>query len=176
VGLNPSRTSALDVLKEMGADLSWSVEGESGGEPFGSISIRHSELRGTTIGRDLVPLVIDELPALAVAAARAEGETVVTGAQELRVKESDRIATLARGFEALGGAVEEQPDGFVLPGPQTLSGGTVDPAGDHRMAMAFAIAGLVARSPVTVRSWSSVDTSFPEFLDVLASAQAKKKR
>jgi 3-phosphoshikimate 1-carboxyvinyltransferase len=176
VGLNPSRTSALGVLAEMGADISWSIEGESGGEPFGSVAVRYSELRGTTIGRDLVPLVIDELPALAVAAARAEGPTSVTGAQELRVKESDRIATLARGFEALGGTVEEHPDGFVMTGRQNLTGGTVDSAGDHRMAMAFAVAGLLARSPVTVRGWSSVETSFPEFLDVLAGAQAKKKR
>ena len=176
VGLNPTRTAGLEVLNTMGADLQWEVESDSGGEPFGSVTIRHSALHGTTIDEATIPAVIDELPALAVAATQAEGTTVVRGAGELRVKESDRIAVLARGLGSLGAAIEETADGFTVEGPATLRGGEVDSAGDHRMAMAFAVAGLTAPSQVTVKGWSSVETSFPEFLDVLGEAQAKKKR
>jgi 3-phosphoshikimate 1-carboxyvinyltransferase len=120
-----------------------------------------------------VPGLIDEIPILAVAATQAEGITTISGASELRVKESDRIATVASGLRALGADVEESPDGLRIAGPVQLAGGEVESQGDHRIAMAFAIAALVARDNVRVKGWSSVNTSFPEFLDVLATAQGR---
>ena len=170
VGLNPTRTAALDVLTQMGADITVT---EIGGddEPFGTISVRHSQLRGTTIGGDIVARVIDELPILATLATQAEGMTEISGARELRVKESDRIAALVRGLTVLGARVEERPDGMVVEGPAALIGGVVDSMHDHRIAMSLAVAGLVAEDNVKVKGWSSVDTSFPEFLDLLGTAQ-----
>jgi 3-phosphoshikimate 1-carboxyvinyltransferase len=173
VGLNPTRTAALDVLQEMGADLEVT---ETGGadEPVGTISVRYSDLRGTTIGGDVVPALIDEIPVLAALATQAEGRTEITGARELRVKESDRISALASGLTSLGARVEERPDGLVIDGPTRLSGGEVESHHDHRIAMSFAVVGLVADSNVKVRGWSCVDTSFPEFLDLLGEAQRSR--
>lgn len=170
VGLNGSRTAALDVLADMGADIKVH---ETGGadEPVGTIEVRHSSLHGTTIDGDIVPRVIDEIPVLAALATQAEGRTEISGARELRVKESDRIAALATGLGALGARVEERPDGLSIEGPAPLTGGEVDSHHDHRIAMSFAVAGLVADSNVKVRGWSCVDTSFPEFLDLLGEAQ-----
>jgi 3-phosphoshikimate 1-carboxyvinyltransferase len=173
VGLNPTRTAALDVLREMGADLEVTETGGSD-EPVGSIAVRHSELRGTTIGGDVIPALIDEIPVLAALATQAEGRTEISGARELRVKESDRIAALASGLSSLGARVEERPDGFVIEGPARLSGGEVESHHDHRIAMSFAVAGLVADSNVKVRGWSCVGTSFPEFLDLLGEAQRSR--
>ncbi|MBW3594632.1 MAG: 3-phosphoshikimate 1-carboxyvinyltransferase [Actinobacteria bacterium] len=172
VGLNPTRIGALDVLTEMGADLSVHPRAAAD-EPVGSIEVRHSHLRGTTIEGDRVPGMIDELPILATLATQAEGQTVITGAGELRVKESDRIRALAAGLVALGAAVSETPDGLVIDGPAPLAGGEVDSLNDHRIAMSFAVAGLVAEDNVKVRGWSCVDTSFPEFLDLLGKAQRR---
>lgn len=170
VGLNPTRTAALEVLAQMGADVTVT---ETGGddEPYGTVAVRHSELHATTIGGEIIPGLIDELPVLATLATQAEGITEISGARELRVKESDRIATLARGLAALGARVEERPDGMVIEGPTPLVGGEVDSMHDHRIAMSFAVAGLVSEGNVKVKGWSSVETSFPEFLDLLGVAQ-----
>jgi 3-phosphoshikimate 1-carboxyvinyltransferase len=172
VGLNPTRTAALDVLTAMGGRIETIIAGEVGGEPVGDISVEASELHGVEVDPKAVPALIDEVPALAVAAVRAEGTTVLTGADELRVKESDRIGALARGLSILGADVREITDGLVISGPSTLSGGHVDSHNDHRIAMALAVAGLFTAEPVRIIGWKSVASSFPEFLDVLAEARA----
>jgi 3-phosphoshikimate 1-carboxyvinyltransferase len=173
VGLNPTRTGALDVLREMGADVEIEPEGSSGGEPYGSLRVRHAPLRAVEVSGARIPTLIDEIPVLAIAATQAEGETVFRGAAELRVKESDRLSAMTEGLRSLGADVDELPDGLVVRGPSTLSGGRVASHGDHRVAMSFAVAGLVAESNVVVDGWSSVDTSFPGFLDVLGRAQGR---
>jgi 3-phosphoshikimate 1-carboxyvinyltransferase len=173
VGLNPTRTAALDALRSMGADLEWSATEHSGGEPFGEVRVRASDLHAGAITGDVVPRLIDEIPILAVAATQAAGTTEISGAAELRVKESDRIATVASGLRALGADVEEMRDGLRITGPTELTGGEIESHGDHRVAMAFAVAALVARDNVRVKGWSCVNTSFPEFLDVLAKAQGR---
>jgi 3-phosphoshikimate 1-carboxyvinyltransferase len=176
VGLNPSRTGLLDVLRAMGAAIETTVTSESGGEPVGIVHVTHSELHGTTVDRAKLPTMLDEVPVLAIAASQAEGETVIAGAGELRVKEADRIATMVEGLRALGADAEELPDGLVVRGSSTLTGGGVNARGDHRAAMSFAVAGLVSDGNVRVEGWSSVETSFPEFLDVLGSAQGRLAR
>jgi 3-phosphoshikimate 1-carboxyvinyltransferase len=167
VGINPTRTGVISILKRMGADIEILNPREAGGEPVADIRVRHAKLKGIAIPRDQVPLAIDEFPALFIAAAYAEGETVLTGAEELRVKESDRIAVMAQGLKALAVDARETPDGIVIRGG-TLQGGAVDSRGDHRIAMSFAIAALRAAGPVTIRDCKNVDTSFPGFA-VLAS-------
>ena len=171
VGLNPTRSAVLDVLDEMGADVTVARSSE-GGEPVGAVTVRHSRLRAVDIGGDAIPLLIDELPILATIATQAEGVTTIRDAAELRVKESDRIAVLATGLRALGAKVEELPDGLVIEGPTPLDGGAVDSHFDHRIAMSMAVAGLVADGNVKISGWSSVETSFPEFLDLLGRAQS----
>jgi 3-phosphoshikimate 1-carboxyvinyltransferase len=173
VGLNPTRTAALEVLESMGADIEVTPTGGDD-EPVGTIRARHSALRGTTIEGEIVPRLIDEIPVLAALATQAEGTTEIRGARELRVKESDRIAALATGLSTLGATVEERPDGLSLEGPVAISGGEVESHGDHRIAMSFAVVGLVAEANVKVRGWSCVDTSFPEFLDLLGEAQRSR--
>jgi 3-phosphoshikimate 1-carboxyvinyltransferase len=162
VGLNPTRTGVLDVLEAMGADIVMEQTAEAGGEPVGRVTVRGGPLRGIRIGGALIPRLIDELPVLCVAATAATGTTSITDAAELRVKESDRIGALTRGLRALGGEVEERPDGMVISGSR-LRGGRVDTEGDHRMAMAFAVAGLLARGPVVVEGAEAISVSFPEF-------------
>jgi 3-phosphoshikimate 1-carboxyvinyltransferase len=172
VGLNPTRTGILDVLRRMGADIEVQPEpGLEGGEPVGTIRVRHRELRATTIGPDEVPGVIDELPVLG-ALATFGGELHVTGAQELRVKESDRISALADGFRRMGARIEEAPDGFRVRGDRRLTGGDVDARHDHRLAMAFAIAALGATGPTTVHDAGAAAVSYPEFFAVLDSVRA----
>ena len=171
IALNPTRTTGLEILRQMGADLMAEPTGESNGEPIGDVRVRASRLRATSIGVDEVPALIDEIPALAIAAACAEGETVITGAAELRVKESDRIAAVTRGLRALGADADELPDGLVVRGPSGFGGGTVDSFGDHRVAMAFAVAGLVATGVVTVRDGNCIETSFPGFLEAIERAR-----
>ncbi|HEX2294607.1 MAG TPA: 3-phosphoshikimate 1-carboxyvinyltransferase [Actinomycetota bacterium] len=171
--LNPTRTAALDVLARMGADLSIEEKEVSGGEPRGDVTARASGLAAAEVGPAEVPALVDELPLLAIAAARAEGTTVFSGAEELRVKESDRIAATVAGLRTLGVDAEERPDGMVVQGPARLTGGAVDSRGDHRIAMSFAVAGLVSAEGVRVSRWSCVDTSFPGFLDVLGRAQGR---
>ena len=136
-------------------------------EPVGWIVARTSELRGTTIGGDVVPALIDEVPALAVAAAHAEGTTTITGAGELRVKESDRIAALVENLRRLGARADERPDGLVVEGKAALRGGAVRSFGDHRIAMAMAIAGLSAEGETSIEEAECASVSFPEFWDVL---------
>ena len=166
VGLNPTRTGVLDVLQAMGADLVMEQTAETGGEPVGRVTVRGGPLRAIRIGGALIPRLIDELPVLCVAATAATGSTIITDAAELRVKESDRIGVLTRGLRALGGEVEERPDGMVIYGSR-LRGGRVDAGGDHRVAMAFAVAGLLARGPVVVEGAEAISVSFPEFPQTL---------
>ena len=168
VGLNPSRTALLDVLQRAGANVERQVESTDLGEPRGTVRIRHAGLRRLVLTASDVPALIDELPALA-AMATAGGELHVTGAEELRVKESDRISALAAGLRALGGDVEEFRDGFHVRGDRRLTGGQADAAGDHRLAMAFAVAGLAASGPTTITDAGAVDVSYPGFFETLAS-------
>lgn len=162
VGVNPTRTGVLQILKDMGAELTLENEGVLGEEPVADIRVRASKLTGGAVDPGLVSLAIDEFPALFVAAAAAEGETVFSGLEELRVKESDRIAAMAAGLGAIGVEVQELADGAIVRGGRFRSG-TVESHGDHRVAMALAVAGTIADGPVTVRDVAAVDTSFPGF-------------
>jgi 3-phosphoshikimate 1-carboxyvinyltransferase len=166
VGLNPTRTGILDILRLMGADLTIEPGPARGGEPAGTIRVRAARLRGAAIPPDLVPLAIDEFPMLFVAAALADGVTTVSGAAELRHKESDRISAMAAGLRALGVRVDERPDGAVIHGGG-LAAGTVDSRGDHRVAMAFAVGGIAAKGPIEILDVANVATSFPGFLTLM---------
>jgi len=162
VGVNPTRTGLLDMLALMGADLRLVHHRSCGAEPVADIEVRPATLRGIRVPEHLVPLAIDEFPAFFVAAACAEGETVVTGAGELRVKESDRIAVMARGLDALGVRNEVLADGLRIEGGP-FGGGVVESSGDHRVAMSFAVASLRAAGPIEIRDTANVATSFPGF-------------
>jgi 3-phosphoshikimate 1-carboxyvinyltransferase len=168
VGLNPTRTAVFDVLRRAGARIDVQVEGEEAGEPVGRVQVRHGPLQPLEVAPAEVPDLIDELPALAALAAHG-GQITVTGAAELRVKESDRITALVAGLRALGVDATELPDGFMARRRRNVPGGTVDAAGDHRLAMAFAIAGLAADGPFTILGAESVDVSYPGFFQVLRS-------
>lgn len=169
VGLNPTRTGVLTILRQMGADIEILNSRTVGAEPVGDLRVTGGPLRGIHIPRDQVPLAIDELPAVLIAAACADGETVLSGAQELRVKESDRIAAMAAGLTALGIEARETPDGVIVRGGAPR-GGVVESHGDHRIAMAFAMAGLAAAGEITIRDCKNVDTSFPGFADLARRA------
>jgi len=162
VGVNPTRAGVLNILNLMGADISLLNRREVGGEPVADIRVRHAPLHGIEIPVDQVPLAIDEFPALFIAAACARGRTVLRGAAELRVKESDRIAAMAEGLGTLGIACEVMDDGIVIEGGE-LGGGVVHTYHDHRIAMSFAVAALRARSAITVLDCGHVATSFPGF-------------
>lgn len=166
VGLNPRRTGLLSALRLMGADIREENRAEQGGEPVADLLVRYAPLRGIEVPEALVPDMIDEFPALFIAAACAQGPTVVRGAAELRVKESDRLGTMAAGLRSLGLKVDETPDGATIH-PGDLQGGRIDSHGDHRIAMSFAIAGQRAQAPVQVGDVANVATSFPGF-DTLA--------
>ncbi|GAB6196265.1 3-phosphoshikimate 1-carboxyvinyltransferase [Lysobacter xanthus] len=166
VGINPRRTGLLDALRLMGADISVEAVREEGGEPVAALRVRAAPLRGIDVPAALVPDMIDEFPVLFAAAACAQGITRVSGAEELRVKESDRIDAMARGLRALGVRIDEQPDGAVIDGGPVV-GGFVDSRGDHRIAMSFAILGQRASAPVEIDDVANVATSFPGF-DALA--------
>jgi 3-phosphoshikimate 1-carboxyvinyltransferase len=168
VGLNPRRTGLLEALRLMGADITIEKHGESGGEAIGDLIVRYAPLHGVELPEALVPDMIDEFPALFIAAAAAQGRTVVRGAAELRVKESDRIATMAAGMRALGVRIEETPDGAIIDGG-AIGAGAVDSHGDHRIAMSFAVAGLLAKGEVTIRDCANVATSFPGFMELANS-------
>lgn len=170
VGLNPTRSAALEVLVGMGSDIAWSETSSSLGEPIGTIRLSCRPLQGVKVPVSMVPALIDEIPALAIVATQAEGETVFTGAGELRVKESDRIASLVAGLRSLGADAQELPDGLIVRGPTRLHGGEIDSGGDHRIALAFAVAGLLCPDQLRIIGWSSVGTSFPEFLEILGEA------
>ncbi|MGH8122673.1 MAG: 3-phosphoshikimate 1-carboxyvinyltransferase [Rudaea sp.] len=165
VGMNPRRTGLLQVLRLMGADVSETNAHELGGEPVADLLVRHAPLHGIVVPAALVADMIDEFPVLFVAAATASGTTHITGATELRVKESDRIAVMAKGLRALGIAIEETPDGAVIQGG-TLRSGQAESAGDHRCAMSFCIAGLIANGPVRILDCTNVATSFPGFVQL----------
>jgi 3-phosphoshikimate 1-carboxyvinyltransferase len=169
VGVNPTRTGLLDILALMGADLRLVNHRSAGAEPVADIEIHPCELKGAVIPQHLVPLAIDEFPAIFVAAACARGETIVTGAEELRVKESDRIQVMAEGLHALGVDAEVLPDGMRIQGrPEgyAFTGGTIDSDGDHRIAMAFTIASARASAPIEILDVANVATSFPGFVSV----------
>ena len=171
VGLNETRTGWLDVLKRAGARVDTTRDGESGGEPYGHVRVRYGRAASLEIGAGEVPGVIDELPALA-AMATCGGSITVTGAAELRAKESDRITALVTGLRALGAEADELPDGFVIRGERRLRGGSADAAGDHRLAMAFAIAALGADAPCTITGADAVAVSYPDFFPALEQLRA----
>lgn len=167
VGINPTRTGVIDILKLMGGDITLENQREVGGEPVADIRVRAAKLKGIDIPEDLVPLAIDEFPVLFVAAACAEGRTVLRGAEELRVKESDRIQVMADGLIALGVKAEPTPDGIIIEGG-SIGGGEVWAHGDHRIAMSFSVASLRASAPIRIHDCANVATSFPNFLALSA--------
>jgi 3-phosphoshikimate 1-carboxyvinyltransferase len=170
VGINPTRTGVLEVLMEMGADITVVDRREQTGEPVADLAVRSASLRGLSIGPDRIPQTIDEFPVLCVAAALAEGTTTISGAEELRVKESDRITTMATELRKMGVTVRERPDGLVIEGLGARTGGktplrgaTCSSYGDHRVAMSLAIAGLIADRPTMIEGADCIETSFPDF-------------
>jgi len=169
VGINPTRTGVIDILRLMGADIELMNQAEAGGEPVADIRIRSTRLKGIHVPEELVPLAIDEFPVLFVAAACAEGETIVTGAGELRVKESDRIQVMADGLQALGVDARATADGMIIQGG-AISGGTVHSHDDHRIAMAFSMAALRSSGTITIDDCENVNTSFPGFVGLASTA------
>lgn len=167
VGVNPTRTGVIDILRLMGADIRLEHSRQVGAEPVADIRVSSARLSGIEIPSELVPLAIDEFPAIFIAAACAHGRTVLRDAQELRVKESDRLQVMAQGLQACGIQAQPAPDGMTISGGKLL-GGQVDSHGDHRIAMAFAIAALAAREPITVLDCRNVETSFPGFARLAA--------
>lgn len=173
VGINPTRIGVINILRLMGANITISNEREIGGEPVADIQVKHAKLKGIKIPEDQVPLAIDEFPALFIAAACAEGETILTGAKELRVKESDRIQVMADGLSILGIDAQPTEDGIVItPNNKTspFESGTVDSHGDHRIAMSFAMAALKASGTITITDCANVNTSFPGFVKLANQA------
>ena len=176
VGLNPTRAGLFEVLRLMGGQIDYLDEREVGGEPVADLRVRGSALRGIEVSPDIVPSMVDEFPILFVAAALAEGRTVTRGLEELRVKESDRIAVMAEGLRAIGARVEETEDGLIIDGTggDKLAGGaTIAAHLDHRIAMSFAVAGLVSRDAVTIDDMAPVATSFPIFTDLMRTLGAE---
>ena len=173
--LNPLRAGLFETLVEMGADLTIANEREEGGEPVGDLTARHSALRGVEVPPARAPSMIDEYPILAVAAAFATGETLMRGIGEMRVKESDRIALMARGLEACGVDVEEEPEGFIVrgTGEAPRGGAEIETSGDHRIAMAHLVLGLAAREPVSVDEPEMIATSFPGFVGLMRGLGAE---
>jgi 3-phosphoshikimate 1-carboxyvinyltransferase len=179
VGVNPTRTGLLEVLERMGAEVEWLNSREQGGEPVADLRFssqttrgpsgmeRGVGLRGVEVGGDLVVRMIDEFPILAVVATQAKGDTLVRDARELRVKESDRIAAAAAELRKMGAAIEEREDGFVVKGPTLLRGASVDSRGDHRLAMALAVAGMMAEGETMVEGAEIIGDSFPGFVDLM---------
>jgi 3-phosphoshikimate 1-carboxyvinyltransferase len=167
VGVNPTRTGAIDILRAMGGDITLLDEREVSGEPVADILVRSSRLKGCAVSGSVVPRAIDEFPAIFIAAACAEGTTAVHDAKELRVKETDRIAAMATNLRALGVSVEEHEDGMSVTGVERLAGGSVTSFGDHRIAMSFSVAALVAAAPITIADTGCVATSFPSFYPLL---------
>lgn len=172
VGINPTRTGVIEILRMMGADIEVFNQRSVGGEPVADIRVQSSPLQGIDIPEELVPLAIDEFPVLFVAAACAAGRTRLTGAEELRVKESDRIQVMAEGLQKLGVDAVATPDGMVI-NQSSIGGGQVDSHGDHRIAMAFSIAGLRASDPIQIADCANVNTSFPEFRQLAAQLGLK---
>jgi 3-phosphoshikimate 1-carboxyvinyltransferase len=170
VGVNPTRTGILEILRRMGADIRQENAREVGGEPVADLIVRAAVLRSIEVPPEMVPSAIDEFPVLCVAAACAQGVTRITGAEELRHKESDRIAVMAEGLSSLGVPVREAPDGMEIEGGGGFAGGEINSRGDHRIAMSFSIAALAACAPILVRNCRNVATSFPGFHELAAQA------
>ena len=177
VGINPTRTGVIDILRLMGANIEILNEGSVGGEPVADLRVVSSQLKGIDIPEELVPLAIDEFPVLFVAAACADGQTTLTGAKELRVKECDRIQVMADGLQILGVDAQPTEDGMVIQGKpvDSIAGGVVNSHDDHRIAMSFSIAGLRATAPITIQDCENVNTSFPEFRDLATQLGLKLK-
>jgi 3-phosphoshikimate 1-carboxyvinyltransferase len=175
VGINPTRTGLLELLLQMGADIKVHARQNGtapvmNGEPIADLEVRKSRLKGIQVSESLVPLSIDEFPVFFVAAACAEGETLVRGAEELRVKETDRLAAMADGLTVLGVQNQLYPDGLWIRGGDGFLGGTVDSRGDHRIAMAFAVASLRAKAEIEILDVANVATSFPGFVEIARAA------
>jgi len=173
VGVNPSRTGAIDILKAMGGNIQLVNEREISGEPVADIMVRFSRLKGIAISGSVVPRAIDEFPAICVAAARAEGVTTIRDARELRVKETDRITAMADNLAKLGISVVETEDGMDITGSERLLGGTLDSRGDHRIAMSMSVAALVASGSITVTDIDCVATSFPTFFQLMEKVASR---
>ena len=172
VGVNPSRAEVIEILKAMGAQITLENHRTEGGEPVADIYVESSELRGVEIAGDQIPIAQDEIPVLALAACFAQGTTVIRDAQELRVKESDRISATARELSRLGAKITELPDGMIIEGTGSLKGGACRSHGDHRLAMTLGIAGLLSQEDVVISGAEVVDVSYPGFwqdLEFLAS-------
>jgi 3-phosphoshikimate 1-carboxyvinyltransferase len=174
VGINPTRTGIIDILRDMGAAISLENETEISGEPVADIYVQHSVLKGMHIDGDMVLKAIDEFPILCVAAAKAQGQTKISGAHELRVKESDRIAAIAAELKKMNVAVEELADGIIIDGKEDLEPAQAISYGDHRIAMSMLIAGLTARGETVVSDSDCVNTSFPGFMDLISSLVENK--
>ena len=167
VGVNPSRTAIMTILEKMGADITVANQKEEHGEAVADLRVKSSELKGINVPIELIPNMIDELPLLALLASQADGETIVRGAEELRVKESDRINSIVSNMDAWGAKIFEREDGFSIEGPSKLKGGSVQTFGDHRIAMTMSVAGLIARNPADLDDPKCMDISHPGFLDEL---------
>lgn len=174
VGVNPTRTGALDILLAMGGDVTLQNQRDVSGEPVADLLVRSSQLKGIEIGGDVVPRAIDEFPAISIAASVAEGTTIIRNARELRVKETDRISAMATNLRAIGaGQIEETEDGMVIQGVESLAGGNITSFGDHRIAMSLAVAALVSRNQVQIDDVSCIATSFPGFFELLNSVSVR---
>ncbi len=171
VGMNPTRSGMLDVLSSMGASIEIHRKPSLGPEPIADLRVRACSLRATTIGDRLIPAVIDEIPVLAVLATQARGLTLITGAQELRHKESDRLKAIAENLNLMGAEVRELTDGLQVKGPTRLRGGPANASGDHRIAMALSVAALVASEPVELQDPECIDVSYPGFLKALKALE-----
>jgi 3-phosphoshikimate 1-carboxyvinyltransferase len=172
VGINPTRSGVIDILRRMGGDIELLDARELSGEPVADLLVRGSSLRGIEIGGELVPRAIDEFPVISVAACFAEGTTVIRDARELRVKETDRIAAMTEALTRMGGVVEAREDGMVVTGVPGLQGGSVQSQGDHRIAMSTAVAALRADAPVVIDDTECTETSFPGFWELLQRLSA----
>ncbi|HHY26815.1 MAG TPA: 3-phosphoshikimate 1-carboxyvinyltransferase [Desulfitobacterium dehalogenans] len=167
VGINPTRTGILDALWQMGADIQVEEEREECGEPRANLRVRPTQLHGIEIQGEMIPKLIDEIPVLAVAASLAQGETIIRDAAELRVKETDRIQTVVQGLQDLGATIQELPDGLRIQGVKSLRGGAAQSHGDHRLAMAWVVAGLLSEEGVSLEGIEAAEVSFPNFLDLI---------
>ncbi|WP_019414788.1 3-phosphoshikimate 1-carboxyvinyltransferase [Paenisporosarcina sp. TG20] len=172
VGLNPTRTGILDVLKQMGAQLEIEPNDSESEEPTGSVTIRSSELKGIEIGGDLIPRLIDEIPIIALLATQAHGTTIIKNAEELKVKETDRIAAVVDELRKLGANIEATDDGMIIKGPVTLSGGKLQSYGDHRIGMMAAIASVVSTQPIEIEQASCISVSYPNFFEHLKTVSS----
>lgn len=168
VGLNPTRTGIIDVLRQMGAKVEILEQNGETGEPYGSVKVAHSQLKGTEISGDIIPTLIDELPIIALLATQANGTTIIKDAEELRVKETDRIAAVTDELTKLGAKVEATEDGMIIEGPTALSGGELRSYGDHRIGMMAAIAALISDGPIHIEDPSCIAISYPNFFDHLS--------